>query len=61
MDAGGYTVDVTVNKIVDHSNNLTQISPPSGGAWGSTLINLDIEQIFIYYFGKEYINEIICL
>jgi len=32
IDAGGYTVDITLNQIVDENRNLKQLSPPSGGS-----------------------------
>ena len=39
IDAGGYTFDITINEIVDSHGNLKQLSPPSGGAYGSMNIN----------------------
>ena len=39
IDAGGYTLDITINEIVDSHGNLKQLSPPSGGAYGSMNIN----------------------
>ena len=42
IEEGGYTVDFTVNEIVEDDNGeimFKQLSPPSGGSWGSTLIN----------------------
>ena len=34
IDAGGYTVDITINQIVDDNRNIKQLSPPSGGSFG---------------------------
>ena len=53
IDAGGYTVDITLNQIVDRFRNLKQLSPPSGGSFGSMNINLEIIKIFEKIFGKE--------
>ena len=43
IDAGGYTVDFTVNEVCKDNNTgeiiFKQLSPPSGGPWGSSLIN----------------------
>ena len=38
IDAGGYTLDITINEIIDEGKNLRQLSPPSGGAYGSMKI-----------------------
>ena len=58
IDAGGYTVDITINEIVDKKGNLKQLSPPYGGALGSMNINNDIADIFEQVYGKQYIDEI---
>lgn len=31
IDAGGYTIDITLNEIMDNFGNLKQLSPPSVG------------------------------
>ena len=53
VDAGGYTVDVTLNQIVDEDGNLRQLSPPSGGSFGSMNVNMEIIKLFEEIFGKE--------
>ena len=53
VDAGGYTVDITLNQIVDENRNLKQLSPPSGGSYGSMNINLEIIKIFEEMVGKD--------
>ena len=58
IDAGGYTVDITINKIMDKRGNIKQLSPPYGGALGSMNINNDIVDIIEQIYGKEYIEEV---
>ena len=53
IDAGGYTVDITLNQIVDENKNLKQLSPPSGGSYGSMNFNLEIIKIFEEMVGKD--------
>ena len=53
VDAGGYTVDITLNQIVDEDGNLRQLSPPSGGSFGSMNVNMEIFKLFEEIFGKE--------
>ena len=57
VDAGGYTVDITLNQIVDENRNLKQLSPPSGGSYGSMNINLEIIKILEEIFGKDVIDK----
>jgi molecular chaperone DnaK (HSP70) len=57
IDAGGYTVDITLNKFVDNYSNLKLLSPPSGGNFGSMHINLKIIQFIEDIFGKENIEK----
>jgi len=57
IDAGGYTVDITLNQIVDRFRNLKQLSPPSGGSYGSMNINLEIIKILEEIFGKDIIDK----
>ena len=56
IDAGGYTIDITLNEIVDNHGNLKQLSPPSGGAFGSMNINKDLINLVEEMFGKEKID-----
>ena len=53
IDAGGYTIDITINEILDEEGNLKQLSPPSGGSYGSMNINIDIFNLM-----KEIFNNI---
>ena len=39
VDAGGYTVDISANKIIDDSYNLEQLLKPNSELFGSSLIN----------------------
>ena len=59
IDAGGYTLDITINEIVDSHGNLKQLSPPSGGAYGSMNINDYLIKIVEETFTKEKISELI--
>ncbi len=59
IDAGGYTVDITLNEIIDKKNNLKQLSPPSGGSFGSMNINKNLIDLFYEIYGKEKIENII--
>jgi molecular chaperone DnaK (HSP70) len=56
IDAGGYTIDITLNEIIDNHGNLKQLSPPSGGAFGSMNINKDLINLVEEMFGKEKID-----
>ena len=58
LDAGGYTLDVTVNEIIDANGNLKQLSPPSGGAYGSMNINDYLIQLVEEIFTKEKIDDL---
>ena len=61
IDAGGYTLDITINEIIDENGNLKQLSPPSGGAYGSMNINdyliKLVEEVFIIIFLYFFINK----
>ena len=59
IDAGGYTLDITINEIVDVFGNLKQLSPPSGGAYGSMNINDYLIKIVEETFTKEKIENLI--
>ena len=56
IDAGGYTVDITINQIVDDNRNIKQLSPPSGGSFGSMNINNEIYKILENKFKNEFNN-----
>ena len=56
IDAGGYTVDITLNQIIDENRNLKQLSPPSGGAFGSMNINKEIYEILEDKFESKFYN-----
>ena len=61
IDTGGYTLDITINEIIDENGNLNQLSPPSGGAYGSMNINdyliKLVEEVFIIIFLYFFINK----
>ena len=59
IDAGGYTVDITLNEITKTKKNLKQLSPPSGGPLGSMNINKDLIDLIYEIYGKEKIENII--
>ena len=54
IDAGGYTIDITINEIINKNNNISlkQLSPPSGGPFGSNVINTEIIKIIEEIFGE---------
>ena len=54
IDAGGYTVDITLNQIIDENRNLKQLSPPSGGSYGSMNINNEIYEILENKFKNKF-------
>ena len=59
--ADGYTLDITINEIIDENGNLKQLSPPSGDAYGSMNINdyliKLVEEVFIIIFLYFFINK----
>ena len=57
IDAGGYTLNVTINEIIDKNYNIKQLSPPSGGAYGSMKINDLLIKVIEETFTKEKIKE----
>ena len=59
VDAGGYTVDISANKILDDNDNLEQIILPKSFVLGSYLINKHIIEIIEYVYGKDLIEKII--
>ena len=58
VDAGGYTIDITLNEIVDKYGNLKQLSPPSGNSFGSMIINKDILKLIKQVISKDVLNNI---
>ena len=58
VDAGGYTVDISANKIIDNNNNLEQLLKPTSDTFGSNLINEKIVEILGVVYGKEKIEDI---
>ena len=58
VDAGGYTVDLSANKIIDHYYNLEQLLKPTSETFGSNLINERIIEIIETIYGKSTIEEI---
>ena len=58
VDAGGYSVDISANKIIDDNNNLEQLLEPSSEKLGSNLINERIIEIIEEMCGKKTIEEV---
>ena len=58
IDAGGYTLDITINEIIDENGNLKQLSPRSGGAFGSMNINDYLIKLVEEVFSKEKIDDL---
>ena len=58
VDAGGYTIDITLNEIVDEFGNLKQLSPPYGGADGSININNDLTKIVEEVLTNEKVEKL---
>ena len=58
IDTGGYTLDITINEIIDENGNLKQLSPPSGGAYGSMNINDYLIKLVEEVFSKEKIDDL---
>ena len=58
VDAGGYTIDITLNEIVDKHGNLKQLSPPSGNSFGSMIINKDILKLIKQVISKDVLKNI---
>ena len=57
VDAGGYTVDISANKIIDDYENLEQLLMPASEIFGSNIINERIIEIIYQIYGKEKIEE----
>ena len=57
VDAGGYSVDISANKIFDDYQNLQQLLNPTSERFGSNLINEKIIDIIQLIYGKEKIEE----
>ena len=57
IDAGGYTVDFSVNKIIDEKYNLEQLTIPKSLPLGSSHINDKIIEIIEYVYTKEVIDN----
>ena len=58
VDAGGYTIDITLNEIVDEQGNLKQLSPPSGDSFCSMKINKDILNLIQQVISKKSLKDI---
>ena len=58
VDAGGFTVDISANKIIDDNHNLEQLLKPSSELFGSNLINERIIEIIETIYGKSTIEEV---
>ena len=58
VDAGGYTVDISANKIMDKHHNLEQLIKPTSYTFGSNLINEKIIEIIEKVYGKDKIEQV---
>jgi hypothetical protein len=58
VDAGGFTVDFSLNEIIDGKNNLRQLTIPKSFVLGSNLINEKIVEIIELIFKKDKIDYI---
>ena len=58
VDAGGYTVDISANKIIDNNHNLEQLLKPTSYKFGSNLINEKIIEIIEQVYGKDKIEKV---
>ena len=59
VDAGGYTVDISANKIIDNYNNLEQLLMPISFRYGSNIINEKIIDIMEKVYTKDKIENLI--
>ena len=57
IDLGDYTIDITLNEIVNN-NDLKVLSMPMGDSLGSMNINKDLMEIIENILGKESINKV---
>jgi len=55
VDCGGGTVDITCHKVVD-DNKVKELHKPSGGEWGSTMIDASYTKILEDIFGEELVT-----
>ena len=58
VDAGGFTVDFSLNEIIDKDYNLKQLTIPKSLVLGSNLINEKIVEIIELIFKKDKIDYI---
>ncbi|KAK3588040.1 hypothetical protein CHS0354_012086 [Potamilus streckersoni] len=56
VDLGGGTADITVHT-VEESGNLTELSPPSGGPWGGTKVDVAFNTLMEEIYGKSVISS----
>ena len=57
IDLGDYTIDITLNEIVNN-NDIKVLSMPMGDSLGSMNINKDLMEIIENILGKESINKV---
>ena len=58
INAGQYTVDITLNQIIDIHGNLKILSSILEGPFGSTNINKEIIKIINEIIGKQRIEKL---
>ncbi len=55
INSGGYTIDITLNEIIDNHGNLRKLSSPSGRSC-SMNINKDLITLVEEILGEEKLN-----
>ncbi|WAQ93669.1 HS12B-like protein [Mya arenaria] len=56
IDLGGGTADITVHE-VQHDGKLAALAAPSGGPWGGTLVDRQLNKFLIGLLGKDVIDK----
>ncbi|WAQ93668.1 HS12B-like protein, partial [Mya arenaria] len=56
IDLGGGTADITVHE-VQNDRTLAALAAPSGGPWGGTLVDGQLDKFLIGLFGKDVIDK----
>ncbi|XP_062608874.1 heat shock 70 kDa protein 12A-like [Saccostrea cucullata] len=56
-DAGGGTVDITVHQMIDNTGHLRELYKASGGDWGGTKVDEEMEIFYEKVVGKEVMDK----
>jgi hypothetical protein len=59
IDCGGGTVDMVFHEI-DAQGNTQEFLPPTGGPWGSTMVDKNFLKLVVEIFGVEQLKENEC-